>query len=81
MVRLLLDRGADVNARSNGGGTPLHDAAAAATPELVELLLARGADANALTKDGHTALMYAEEYENAAAATVLRGRAQPISPP
>ncbi len=43
-IRLLLDAGADANARQAGGFTPLHSAAAAGKIEAVALLLERGAD-------------------------------------
>jgi ankyrin repeat protein len=56
-MRLLLDRGADVNARSDGGSTALiwasHDL------EKTRLLLDRGADVNAASDNGRTALMAA----------------------
>ncbi|KAG7149813.1 26S proteasome non-ATPase regulatory subunit 10 like protein [Verticillium longisporum] len=44
-VRILLDGGADVNARNNNGRTPLHWAAERGSWNVVELLLSRGADA------------------------------------
>ena len=48
-ARLLLDRGADVNARTNNGFTPLHFASILGSLAVVELLLDRGADVNAAT--------------------------------
>ena len=58
--RLLLDRGADVNARSEDGQTPLSQAAAGhmgRTAETVKFLLERGARANVSNCGGETALL------------------------
>jgi ankyrin repeat protein len=60
VAMLLLDRGADVHARSDGGRTPLHLAARSASSSTVETLLERGgSDPNARTAKGRTALHYA----------------------
>ncbi len=58
LATALLDRGADVNARSANAmkNTALHAAAAGGQIELMRLLLARGADANASQHGGWTAL-------------------------
>ena len=54
VVDLLLDRGADVDARTENGWTPLHWATLLSqTPAVVESLLSHGADATA-TVDGST---------------------------
>lgn len=56
-VKLLLDNGANVNARRNGDrDTPLHLAALEGFKDVVELLLAKGADINAKTLSGFTPL-------------------------
>ena len=44
IVALLLEHGADINARSRDGGTPLHAAAFLGRAEIVKLLLNKGAD-------------------------------------
>jgi ankyrin repeat protein len=54
IARLLLDQGADVNARDNFSNTPLHLAVRHAA--MVELLLARGAQVGARNAFGNTPL-------------------------
>lgn len=46
IVKLLLERGADVNARGNGGRTALHYAIEHHHPDVVQLLVSHGADIN-----------------------------------
>ena len=53
-VKLLLEKGADVNARNNSGETPL---IVCRKKELAQFLIEKGADAKAQTDDGRTALM------------------------
>ncbi|KAM6289110.1 protein phosphatase 1 regulatory subunit 16A-like, partial [Aegotheles albertisi] len=55
VVTLLLDAGADVNARDAELWTPLHAAATCGHLHLVQLLLARGADLLAINADGDMA--------------------------
>lgn len=56
MVPVLLQSGADINARATGGSTPLHLAVHTGRYESALLLLNRGADALAVTDRGGTAL-------------------------
>ncbi|MBV9762967.1 MAG: ankyrin repeat domain-containing protein [Acidobacteriaceae bacterium] len=69
----LLDRGAEVNARSTNGAknTPLHAAAAGGRTNVVELLLRRGADGNARQEGGFTALHSAAQAGNREMVAVL----------
>jgi ankyrin repeat protein len=65
--RLLIEGGAEVNAKSAKGVTPLMIAAAHDNPPLIGLLLQAGADADAETPDGKTALDIAKGNLNTAA--------------
>lgn len=65
--RLLIAKGADVNAKSAKGVTPLMIAAAHDNPPLIGLLLQSGADPNIKTPDGKTALDIAKVNQNEAA--------------
>jgi ankyrin repeat protein len=58
-VKLLLESGADINARNNDGETPLMVASLLGHVDIVKLLLAKGADVDAMHKRGMTALMRA----------------------
>lgn len=58
MVKLLLDRGANIEAPTESG-TPLHWAAGSGSQEVVETLLVAGADPNVKTPDGVTAILMA----------------------
>ena len=71
IVRLLLGAGADPNAKSREGGTPLHTAAFTGDLDIAELLLAHGADPNATDPKGHTPLDVARERKNVEVATAL----------
>jgi ankyrin repeat protein len=71
IVRLLLEAGADPNATSREGGTPLHTAAFTGDLEIAELLLAYGADPSATNAKGLTALDLAREQRNIEVAALL----------
>lgn len=70
-ARLLLDRGADVNAADAGGMTPLMNAASADAVSMVRFLISRGADLKARDADGRTALMVASWNGNPGAVEAL----------
>ena len=72
VIRLLLDRGADVNAKTLLGATPLLVASSAnGTEAVVSLLLEKGADPNAAEARGVTPLIAAAGVGNTAAAKLL----------
>lgn len=56
-VRLLIEKGADVNVPDNGGSPPIHIAARTRNAPLVEILADKGADVNKKDNDGFTALL------------------------
>jgi cytohesin len=73
---MLLEAGADPNARQESGFVPLHDAAANGNAALVELLLKHGARADAKTDDGKTAGEMAAERGHKELAERLRNWSQ-----
>jgi ankyrin repeat protein len=74
IVRMLLEAGADANARQGGGFTALQAAAQNGDPEMTRDLLEHGADPSAATDDGRTALSIAEEQGHEEVAALLRTR-------
>jgi ankyrin repeat protein len=75
LVRMLLDAGADPNARSASGGTPLHTAAFTGNARVAEMLLAAGADAQARDGKGSVPLDHARDHGHAEVAALLHDAA------
>jgi ankyrin repeat protein len=72
VARLLLDRGADMGARTTLGETPLHIASDGGRESVVRLLLDRGADVGARTTGRLTPLRLASDKGHAAVVALLR---------
>ncbi len=64
-ARLLVEAGADVNARQHGGFSPMHSAANRGAVEIIDLLLERGADPDAAAEDGRRPIDFARERGHA----------------
>lgn len=59
LVRLLIDRGADVNAQNRAGMTPLHCASMAGHEGVVRILVDRGANVHLIDGIGNSPLYFA----------------------
>lgn len=70
-IRLLLDKGAKVNAKDHLGKTPLMFAAIQDIPGIAEILLNKGTLINAQDNFGWTALMYAAYWNQTGVIKVL----------
>lgn len=68
---LLLQRGADVNARDNRGWTPLHSAVSAGQSRIVQILLLKGADTTLENNRGETPVEMANRRGNAEIVNLL----------
>ena len=75
VIKFLLERGLDVNARNEWGETALVIAARDGSDALVEILLNNGADLNIRTRAGYSALTMAKDngHANVAAWLVAHG--------
>lgn len=81
VVKLLLKQGADPNATSMGGMTPLMSAAHEGHSGIVEVLLNAGADPNVKDNGGYTPLMCAAHKGRYDAAKALLIGGAPIQTP
>jgi len=76
-VDMLLDYGANINARTHNGITPLHEGVTYHETRVVKLLLVRGANADAVYANGHSPLHWAviRGYEDIARLLLAGGTA------
>ncbi|MEQ8824286.1 MAG: quinoprotein dehydrogenase-associated putative ABC transporter substrate-binding protein [Filomicrobium sp.] len=72
VARQLINEGADVNARSNAGVTPVMIAAGHNNPSMLGLLVQNGADLNAKSDVGKTPLMIANDSNSDAAIQAIK---------
>jgi ankyrin repeat protein len=72
VIKLLLDRGADVNVKGLGGETLLNHVASTGLIDGVELFIAHGADVNARDEQGKTPLEVAREERHIEIVELLR---------
>ncbi|KAF4672085.1 hypothetical protein FOL47_000952 [Perkinsus chesapeaki] len=79
VAKLLLEHGANINAKTEDLSNCLILASAGRSPETVKLLLEKGVDVNYANEDGVTALELAKEHERSDVANILRsaGAAEP----
>lgn len=63
-MKMLLERGADANARQQMDYTPMHGAASRGDMEMAKLLLSHGADRNAKAADGKSPADVARDHEH-----------------
>jgi len=81
VVQLLLDRGAELNARDSDGWTALIKASAGGHEEVVRVLLAKGADLSPTDSAGRSAWTYAALGRHEAIAEMFRAARAAASPP
>jgi ankyrin repeat protein len=79
-VKLLISKGADVNAKNGDGWTPLQYAASRGHMEIVELLLAHDADVHISGEDNLTAAEYAMKNNHTEVVQLLISKGADISP-
>lgn len=80
-TKLLLEKGADVNASRGDGATPLILAVMNKNEEAIPLLLQKGADPNHKDEYGKSPLQYAQEIDFLKGAVLLKAVGAKVFPP
>jgi ankyrin repeat protein len=80
-VKILLEKGASVNASTKGGLTPLHYAAQSGNAETAALLIEKGSSVNAATNGGLTSLHYAAQSGNLETVKILIEKGASVNAP
>jgi ankyrin repeat protein len=63
-AKILIDAGADVNAKGDNGAPPLFNAVIGGNPKVIELLIKSGAKASLRNDDGRSVLEYARNINS-----------------
>jgi ankyrin repeat protein len=71
-AHILIEHGASVNDRQQGGWVPIHAAAQNGDADMIDLLLAHGADADIANNEGKTPAMVAEDKGHTQIAALLK---------
>eukprot|EP01114_Cavostelium_apophysatum_P018114 TRINITY_DN5534_c0_g1_i3.p1 TRINITY_DN5534_c0_g1~~TRINITY_DN5534_c0_g1_i3.p1 ORF type:complete len:889 (+),score=213.79 TRINITY_DN5534_c0_g1_i3:508-3174(+) len=80
IIKLMIERGVDINAQSTTGETALHFCALKGNVQLASLLMFHKANVNLLTSDGETPLHWAARYANESVARLLiQGKANVLA--
>jgi ankyrin repeat protein len=74
LITLMIEHGADIDARDREGWTPLMLSADSCCPEAAELLLGHGAGIGIVNKEGRSALDIAKESECGDVETIINDR-------
>jgi hypothetical protein len=79
MVTMLLERGAETDAKDNMGSTALHTAVKESSPKVVALLLNKGAQVNILDNEGNSPIDLVTKNANLELANLMLGEGTNVS--